>query len=122
LQQLFHNLISNAIKYNKPAVPPIIHIKAHLIKGAEAPINTAAADKEKKFHLIEVSDNGIGFEQQYATQIFEMFKRLHGKSEYAGTGVGLAIACKVVQNHNGYIWAEGQPGVGATFKILLPAD
>ena len=86
------------------------------------PLNLPIDLSERVFHLIEISDNGIGFEQEYADRIFEMFQRLHGKTEYAGTGVGLSIARKVVDNHNGYIWAKGQPGVGATFYVLFPAE
>jgi signal transduction histidine kinase len=72
--------------------------------------------------LIEVKDNGIGFDQEDAERIFTVFTRLHGNTEYRGTGVGLSIAQKVVQNHGGYIWAESSPGKGATFKILLPVE
>lgn len=120
LQQLFQNLVGNALKYSKPGVPPEIAISSRTLKGADAPIQVLPEQLEQKFYLIEVKDNGIGFEPQYAERIFGMFQRLHGKSEYAGTGVGLSIARKVVDNHNGYIWATGQPGEGATFHVLLP--
>ena len=121
LQQLFQNLISNALKYRKPGVPPVINIRAKSVSGEASGLNVSPADREKMFHLIEIEDNGIGFEQEYAEQIFHMFSRLHGNREYTGTGIGLAIAKKVMENHNGYIWAEGKPGLGATFRVLLPA-
>ena len=121
LQQLFQNLISNALKYSKKEVPPKISIHSRLVKGNEAGVRLPAVQSGQSFWLIEVKDNGIGFEQQYAEKIFDMFQRLHGKMEYTGTGIGLAIARKVVENHNGRIWAKGQPGVGATFYVLLPA-
>ena len=76
---------------------------------------------DQDYYRIIVKDNGIGFDQQYADQIFKMFHRLHGRSEYSGTGVGLSIARKVVENHGGYIWAEGELDKGAAFKILFPA-
>jgi signal transduction histidine kinase len=74
------------------------------------------------YHLIEVRDNGIGFEQADAERIFNVFTRLHGNAEYRGTGVGLSIAQKIVENHGGYIWAQSKPGEGATFSVLLPAE
>jgi hypothetical protein len=110
LQQLFQNLISNAIKYSKQNVPPHIEIKAEEVKRAGKP-----------YHLITVADNGIGFEQEYEDKIFQMFSRLHGKSEYSGTGVGLSIVKKVVENHNGFIKVKSKPGEGSTFEIYLPA-
>jgi light-regulated signal transduction histidine kinase (bacteriophytochrome) len=72
--------------------------------------------------LIAVQDNGIGFNPEDADRIFNVFTRLHGNTEYKGTGVGLSIARKVVENHHGYIWAESQPGEGATFNVLLPVE
>jgi PAS domain S-box-containing protein len=109
LQQLFQNLISNALKYSRPDVTPEITIKSDVKE-----IN------DKVYNVIEVADNGIGFEQQYAQKIFQMFARLHGKNEYSGTGVGLSIVQKVVENHNGMIRAEGEPGKGARFTVYFP--
>ena len=122
LQQLFHNLIGNALKYNKPDQPPVVTISSRIVVGEEVADKVLPEQLGQCFHLIEVRDNGIGFEQEYAEKIFQMFQRLHGKAEYPGTGVGLSIARKVVENHRGYIWAESQPGEGATFKVLLPVD
>lgn len=121
LQQLFHNLVSNALKYSKPNTPPVIQIRSQLVKGTEVSFPLSEQRLNETFFQIEVRDNGIGFEPQYGEKIFEMFQRLHGKTEYSGTGVGLAIARKVVENHKGYIWAESQLGEGATFYVLLPA-
>ena len=120
LQQLFQNLIGNAIKYTRPEVPPKVHISSRLVKGAEEP-HVPAEKKNEPFYLIEVRDNGIGFDPRDAERIFNVFTRLHGNAEYKGTGVGLSIVRKVVENHGGMIWAESRQGEGATFKVLLPA-
>jgi light-regulated signal transduction histidine kinase (bacteriophytochrome) len=123
MQQLFQNLLTNALKFRKPDVSPEIRISSSVISGEN--INTSNAGSETKhklYNLIQFSDNGIGFEQEYAEKIFKMFQRLHGKSEYDGTGIGLAIVRKVVENHKGFISAEGKPGEGATFKIFLPIE
>lgn len=117
--QLFVNILSNAIKYSKPDVPPYIRITARIIKGKE--IENAGANAEGDYWNLTFEDNGIGFEQQYENKIFELFQRLHGKGEYPGTGIGLAICKKIVQNHNGYITASGEVGVGATFHVFIPA-
>jgi PAS domain S-box-containing protein len=122
LQQLFQNLVGNALKYSKPDVPPVIQISATVVTGRATADKVLPDQLDQSFHLIEVRDNGIGFEQQYEEQIFGMFQRLHGKAEYSGTGVGLSIVRKVVENHNGYIWAESQPGKGTSFKLLLPVS
>lgn len=109
LQQLFQNLISNALKYSKNDIPPRIDITAK-----------SFTENGKLYHLIEVKDNGIGFQPEYADKIFQMFTRLHGKAEYSGTGVGLSIVKKVVENHNGFIAVESAVGIGSVFKIYLP--
>jgi light-regulated signal transduction histidine kinase (bacteriophytochrome) len=116
MQQLFLNLISNAIKYAKPDIAPHIIITAEKITNLEVP---GKEDQKGKYWKIEISDNGIGFEQQYEHKIFEVFQRLHGKTEYEGTGVGLAICKKIVQSHQGIITAKGQLGIGATFTVYL---
>jgi signal transduction histidine kinase len=120
MQQLFQNLISNALKYSKPDQPPIIEISSSRIRGTDFPDKISASDEQKSFYLIRVKDNGIGFNQSEAERIFNIFQRLHGRTEYQGTGVGLAIAQKVVENHNGYIWANSEHDFGAEFNILLP--
>lgn len=111
LQQLFQNLISNALKYSRADVPPQIQITAAITE-----------EEGRKYHLIAVKDNGIGFKQEYAEQIFKMFVRLHGRNEYSGTGVGLSIVKKVVENHEGMIRVESIMNEGSTFKVYLPAD
>jgi|GEM_PF-974390 len=121
LQQIFHNLVSNALKYSKPGIPPVVKISSRLVKGDEAPLSVRLDDLQNLFHLIEVSDNGIGFDPRYAEKIFHIFTRLHGNVEYSGTGVGLAIVKKVAENHGGYVWATSNPGEGATFYVMLPA-
>ena len=108
---MFQNLLSNALKYSKADVPPNIDINASKV-----------TENEKQYHLISVKDNGIGFEQQYEEKIFQMFSRLHGRHEYSGTGVGLSIAKKVMENHNGFIRVQSEPGIGSDFKIYLPVD
>lgn len=120
LQQLFQNLISNALKYGKPGERPEITITSSVISGADAPLVLPATDREKAFYLVEVADNGIGFDPKYAESIFQLFQRLHGRSEYSGTGIGLSIARKVADNHKGFLWAKGEPGKGATFFVMLP--
>lgn len=118
--QLFANLIENAIKYRKQDVP--LHIK---IKKSIVPAAAIKSDKpllQSNYWKITIADNGIGFEPQYESKIFELFQRLHHKDEYEGTGIGLAICKKVMQNHKGLITATGKPGIGATFNIYLPVE
>jgi PAS domain S-box-containing protein len=121
LQQLFQNLISNALKYTRPEVSPQIRISSQKIQGREVP-DFPGRDESKHYFCISVSDNGIGFETEDAERIFNVFTRLHGNSEFKGTGVGLSIVRKVAENHQGTVIAEGIPGAGATFKIFLPVD
>jgi hypothetical protein len=120
LQQLFQNLLSNALKYRKPERPLRVNVHYKVVKGVEVPLSLSTEEKQKTYYQITVSDNGIGFSQQEAEIIFHVFQRLHTNDEYRGTGVGLSIARKVAENHQGFIWATGNPGEGASFEVLLP--
>lgn len=118
MQQLFENLIGNSIKYCDPTVSPSIKITSEIIDADAMKEHADAADK--KYYRISITDNGIGFDQKHAVKIFEIFQRLHGRSEYPGTGIGLAICKKIVENHHGFIEAKSKEGAGATFNIYLP--
>jgi PAS domain S-box-containing protein len=120
IQQLFENIVGNALKYYRPHVAPQIRISAEVVTGSS--ISYLGANESEHYHKITIVDNGIGFEQQYASKIFEVFQRLHGKDTYSGTGIGLAICKKIVQNHDGFIAAHSKPGQGATFEIFLPVS
>ncbi|WP_461130403.1 PAS domain-containing sensor histidine kinase [Spirosoma aerophilum] len=120
LGQLFQNLFSNALKFRRQDVSPQIKVTATTVFATEVPPFIKPARQSTAYHLIEVSDNGIGFDEKYADRIFQVFQRLHGRNEFAGTGVGLAICQKVVTNHGGAITAMSQPGHGARFSIYLP--
>jgi PAS domain S-box-containing protein len=119
MNQLFFNLYSNALKFSKPGVPVRIDIKCCPVEKTElARFNLP--DTDRSYIRISFIDNGIGFEQKYAEQIFSLFKRLHGRSEYEGTGIGLGLCKKIVESHRGAISASSEPGRGAAFHILLP--
>ncbi len=120
LQQLFINLISNSIKYSRENIPPVIQVKSEIASGTE--INGGLIEKPKNYYKISFADNGIGFEQEYADSLFLLFHRLHDKSEYSGSGIGLSICKKIVENHFGEITAEGRPDAGATFTVFLPKE
>ncbi len=122
-RQLFQNLISNAIKFRMEGKHPEIYITAEEVQ-ADAP-GRALEDVEgwaesASYYKLTIKDNGIGFDEKYLDRIFNIFQRLHGRSEYQGTGIGLAICRKIVENHGGYITAASKPGEGATFIIVLP--
>lgn len=118
IQQLFVNVLGNSLKYSKKDVAPVIDLKVTEVESEHEPL---ILKKSKKIYFkLQFTDNGIGFEQQYADRIFTLFNRLHDKDEFEGTGIGLAICKKIVENHNGYIYAEGTPGIGAKFTIFLP--
>jgi signal transduction histidine kinase len=117
-KQLLHNILSNALKFSKPGITPLIVIGARLKQGHECHNDKLTADKE--YCHISIADNGIGFDPVYSEKIFEVFQRLYGKEVYKGTGIGLAIVKKIVENHNGVITATGQPNKGATFDIYIP--
>ncbi len=111
MRQLLQNLIGNALKYHRPEEPPRVKVSAVVRNGPARPAGEC---------LIEVEDNGIGFDPIYAERIFTIFQRLHGRNEYEGTGVGLAVCRKIVERHGGTITARSTPGHGSTFLVTLP--
>ncbi|NJX16692.1 ATP-binding protein [Tamlana crocina] len=118
MEQLFTNLISNSLKYRNLTEAPKIEIRYELVDSSSLPNRLS---KEKKlYHQITFSDNGIGFDSQHAEKIFEVFQRLHQKTEYTGNGIGLAICKKIAENHNGHIIAKSSVGSGAQFIVFLP--
>ncbi len=118
-RQLMQNLLSNALKFSKPGLTPHIVIKDEIANGDE--LDNPKLLPDKKYCHITFTDNGIGFDSQFSEKIFEVFQKLHGKEKYAGTGIGLAIAKKIMENHNGDITAQSELGKGAKFDIYLPA-
>ena len=118
-RQLFQNLIGNSLKFARADVSPLIKVSHDYITGDAA--NLLGMEPGKRYLRLVFADNGIGFSNNYAGKIFAIFQRLHGKSEYEGTGIGLALCKKIVEHHNGIIFASGEPGEGAVFTIILPA-
>ena len=117
IKPLFNNLISNALKYSKKDVAPLIKITSDVSSGN---LNGKNYKGPTQFCRIFIEDNGIGFDQKYAYEIFGMFKRLHGKDEFEGTGIGLALCKKIVEHHSGFISARSKIDEGSTFIISLP--
>lgn len=118
IRSLFQNLISNSLKYSRKNVKPIIRISAE-ISYERTNVET---NEKVKFHRIHVTDNGIGFDQKDSEQIFSIFKRLHFNNEFEGTGIGLAICKKIIEQHNGFISARSKVDEGSTFIVSLPAS
>lgn len=118
IEQLFNNLISNAIKFSNNQEHPVIEITAE--KPSAEELLQWPLLSNVPVHKIVVKDNGIGFEQEDAIRIFQIFQRLHGKAEYKGSGIGLSICKRIIEVHNGVIYAEGRPGKGASFIMLIP--
>ncbi len=119
IRQVFQNLISNALKFSKPDVPPVIKISAEMIKTREA---DAPADPDGQFCRIIIQDNGIGFDEKFLDRIFVIFQRLNNLNSYEGTGIGLAIAKKIMDKHNGLISAQSIENKGAKFLLILPVN
>jgi len=119
-RQLLYNLISNALKFASTERTPHITISSSVIKGEAFSKESSLASKN--YYHLSVTDNGIGFDQQYSSRIFKVFQKLHGKQEYEGTGIGLAIVKKIIDNHSGSIVATGALNEGATFDMYIPAD
>jgi PAS domain S-box len=118
MKQLFDNLISNSIKFRKAGVNPHIVIRTHKLSKKQK--EQWRLDMNGSYYKIDFTDNGIGFEPEYSERIFQIFQRLHGKSEYPGSGIGLAICKKITDHHKGVIYATSEPDKGATFTVILP--
>ncbi|HEU4470542.1 MAG TPA: PAS domain-containing protein [Flavisolibacter sp.] len=118
-RQLFQNLLSNSLKFVREGVQPTVTVTHSYVMPQE--VEQYQLSQSDSYHRIEFVDNGIGFENEYAGKIFAIFQRLHGRSEYEGSGIGLAICKKIVEHHGGVIYATGVPDAGATFTIILPA-
>jgi light-regulated signal transduction histidine kinase (bacteriophytochrome) len=103
--QLLQNLVANAIKFARPDVP--------------AEVSVVRVEDPREWHVV-VRDNGIGIEERHADRIFKMFGRLHGREEYEGTGIGLAICRRIADRHAGSIWVESTPGSGSSFHVSIP--
>ena len=117
MRQLFQNLLSNGLKFHQPAIPPVIIIESNILP---AKLHRGLTIPEQC--QIKVTDNGIGLDEKYSDRIFKVFQRLHGRSEYEGTGIGLAICEKIVRRHGGSIRVKSSPGKGASFIINLPLN
>lgn len=122
MRQLFQNLISNSLKFTKEGVTPEVKINISKTAGLHFSAPDLPLIPETEYCRIELSDNGIGFNNEYAEKIFTLFQRLHTRNEYEGTGIGLAVCKKIVENHSGYIEAKGTEGEGATFNIFIPFE
>jgi two-component system CheB/CheR fusion protein len=119
INQLFYNLLGNGLKFCKRDVPPEIRITCRKLTEEEIAANDKLV-KGTAYYEIAFADNGIGFQQEFSTQIFEIFQRLNEKDEYPGTGIGLSLCDKIVSSHRGAIYARGKEGEGATFFVILP--
>jgi light-regulated signal transduction histidine kinase (bacteriophytochrome) len=118
MRQLFQNLISNALKFQKPGNKPLVEISSKTLRVDDSILpGVLPGDRVCR---IMVQDNGIGFDEKYAERIFTVFQRLHNRSEYEGTGIGLAVCRKILERHGGMITAKSAEGQGATFIVTLP--
>ena len=115
--QLFLNILSNAIKFRRENVPPVININYQRTQEF-----SQAHNSEVEWEIITISDNGIGFSEEYLEKIFVPFQRLHGRSQYKGTGIGLSVCRRIVERHGGEIFASSRVGEGASFTIKLPVE
>jgi len=116
-RQVLHNLLSNALKFSRPDTPPVITLKAERI--GERSFNSPS-DPNGRYYRFSLTDNGIGFEEKFADDVFKLFQRLHPKDRFEGTGIGLAITKKIIERHNGLITVRSDEGKGTSFDWILP--
>jgi signal transduction histidine kinase len=122
VQRLFQNLVSNGLKFSKKDLPPLIRVSGKIISAVEASKDFKISPRYDNYVQITVSDNGIGFNERYKDQIFNVFQRLHGKNEFEGTGIGLAICKKIILHHGGAIRVESEEGIGSDFIVIFPLN
>jgi len=121
MRQLLQNLIGNALKFHAPGKPPVVRVEAKMLPQPNAPAADGKGGQAIPQYELRIQDNGIGFDEKYLEKIFAVFQRLHGRQEYEGTGLGLAVCRRIVERHGGTITATSKPDEGATFIITLPA-
>lgn len=122
IKRLFQNLINNAIKFHKPKATPVVEVFGRIVKWQEVKKEVGVSLADVTYAMIVVKDNGIGFDEKFNERIFNIFQRLHGRAEYEGTGIGLAICRKIVTNHKGYITARSKEHLGSEFIVILPMN
>ena len=120
IKQLMTNIVSNALKFRKTDGTPVITIKSKKLTRQE--MDQLNLDLTSVYYKITIKDNGIGFEGEYAETIFQMFQRLNSKSEYPGSGIGLALCKKIAENHQGIIFAASNPGEGTVISVIIPSN
>jgi signal transduction histidine kinase len=120
MRQLLQNLIGNALKFSREGIPPKISVTASIVDGASPDVDKELRGTEPEFCRIEVRDNGIGFDEKYLDRIFKVFQRLHGRTEFEGSGVGLSVCRRIAEGHGGTITAQSTPDVGTTFIVTIP--
>jgi signal transduction histidine kinase len=118
LRQLFIHVLDNAIKFHQSGSTPHVNVTVALVDGNSA----SGLDQSQRYYRIDVTDNGIGIEPQFLDRVFELFQRLHSKDKYPGSGIGLSICRKVLENHQGVITVTSTLGEGSTFSIYLPVN
>jgi two-component system CheB/CheR fusion protein len=121
MNQLFHNLLGNALKFAEPARPPVIHIFSNVLAREKVPVKEGLSEGGPYLEII-VQDNGIGFDQRYAKKVFQVFQRLNPRDQFEGTGIGLALCQRIVANHHGDISVESKKDAGTRFRIVLPLE
>ena len=122
IKRLFQNLITNAIKFHKTDIKPVIEVRGSVMSQTEIASELGISLPNERYVRVSVKDNGIGFDKQYTEKIFNIFQRLNGRTAYEGTGIGLAICRKIIANHNGYITAKSKEGIGSEFIVILQRD
>lgn len=122
IKRLFQNLVSNGLKFHKAGEKPLVEIDGQMMRGVQVYEQYGRSAADREYATITIKDNGIGFDEKYGDKIFNIFQRLHGRTEYEGTGIGLSICRKIVINHRGFILARSEANIGSEFIVILPVE